>query len=146
MMNQYETVFILTPVLSEPQMKEAVDKFKRVIEKQGAEIVHEESWGLRKLAYEIQHKTTGFYYLIEFRAEGPVIDKLEVEYRRDERVLRFLTTKMDKHAIEFTEKRRKKQQEKKANQEGNEAQQDNKADDSSEKSESKENQENSKNN
>jgi small subunit ribosomal protein S6 len=114
MLNQYETVFITTPVLSEAQMKEAVTKFKGVITDNGGEIVHEENWGLRKLAYPIQKKTTGFYYLIEFKAEGALVDKLETQYRRDERVIRFLTFKMDKYAVEYAEKKRSAKVESKA--------------------------------
>ena len=105
-MNQYETVFILTPVLSDVQMKEAVEKFKTILTEQGAVIVNEENWGLKKLAYPIQKKSTGFYQLIEFKAEPSVIEKLEVNYRRDERVIRFLTFKMDKYAAEYAAKRR----------------------------------------
>ncbi|MCQ2216114.1 MAG: 30S ribosomal protein S6 [Bacteroidales bacterium] len=105
-MNQYETVFILTPVLSDQQMKEAVQKFKDLILESGAEMVNEENWGLRKLAYPIQKKTTGFYTLFEFKAEPSFIDKLEVAYRRDERVLRFLTFKMEKYAVKYSETRR----------------------------------------
>ena len=107
MLNQYETVFIATPVLSEVQMKEAVQKFKKVITDNSGEIVHEENWGLKKLAYPIQKKSTGFYYLIEFRGEGDLIEKLEVQYRRDERIIRFLTFKMDKYAVAYAEKKRK---------------------------------------
>lgn len=110
MMNQYETVFILTPVLSETQMKEAVDKFRNLILNNGGEIVYEENWGLRKLAYPIQKKTTGFYYLIEFKAEPSFIKTLETEYRRDERIMRFLTVKMDKYAIEYSQNRRNKKE------------------------------------
>ena len=105
-MNHYETVFILTPVLSEPQMKEAVEKFKAVLTKHGAEIANEENWGLRKLAYPIQKKTTGFYTLLEFDAEPTVVAKLETACRRDERVLRFLTFHLDKFAHEYAVKRR----------------------------------------
>ena len=105
-MNHYETVFILTPVLSEPQMKEAVEKFKQVLAKYGAEVVNEENWGMRKLAYPIQKKTTGFYTLLEFDAEPVVVEKLETAYRRDERVLRFLTFRLDKFAHEYAVKRR----------------------------------------
>jgi small subunit ribosomal protein S6 len=108
MMNQYETVFIMTPVLSEQQMKETVEKFKGVLAAQGAEIINEESWGLKKMAYPIQKKSTGFYQLIEFKAEPTTIDKLEIAYRRDERVLRFLTVKMEKYAAQYAEKRRNK--------------------------------------
>ena len=105
-MNQYETVFILTPVLSDVQMKEAVDKFKGLLTAEGAEIINEENWGLKKLAYPIEKKSTGFYQLIEFKAEPTVIDKLEVNYRRDERVIRYLTVKLEKYAAEYAAKRR----------------------------------------
>jgi small subunit ribosomal protein S6 len=110
-MNQYETVFILTPVLSDEQMKEAVKKYEDYLAKAGAEIVHEEHWGMRKLAYPIQKKSTGFYQLIEYKAEGNVIADVETELKRDERILRFLTVKLDKHAIAYNEKKRKKAQE-----------------------------------
>ncbi len=106
MLNQYETVFIATPVLSESQMKEAVAKFKKIITDGKGEIVYEEDWGLKKLAYPIQKKSTGFYHLIEFRAEPGLIAKLEIEYRRDERILRFLTMKMEKYAVAYAEKKR----------------------------------------
>jgi small subunit ribosomal protein S6 len=106
MLNQYETVFIATPVLSESQMKEAVAKFKKIITDGKGEIVYEEDWGLKKLAYPIQKKSTGFYHLIEFRAEPSLIAKLEIEYRRDERILRFLTMKMEKYAVVYAEKKR----------------------------------------
>ena len=106
-MNNYETVFILTPVLSDEQMKEAVNKFKGVLTKAGAEIISEENWGLKKLAYTIDKKNTGFYVLIEFKAEPQVLKTLEVAYRREEKVLRFLTVKMEKYAAEYAEKRRK---------------------------------------
>ena len=112
MMNQYETVFIMTPVLSDQQMKETVEKFKGVLTAQGAEIVNEESWGLKKMAYPIQKKSTGFYQLIEFKAEPSAIDKLEIAYRRDERVIRFLTVKNEKYAAIYAEKRRNKKNQK----------------------------------
>ena len=112
-MNRYETVFIMTPVLSDVQMKEAVDKFRTFLTDSGAKIVHEEDWGLRKLAYPIQHKSTGFYHLIEFEAEGALIEKLEIQFRRDERIIRFLTFKMDKYAVAYAEKKRSMKQEKK---------------------------------
>ncbi|MDE6114973.1 30S ribosomal protein S6 [Barnesiella sp. WM24] len=105
-MNHYETVFILTPVLSDAQMKEAVDKFTGVIKANGGAIVNEENWGLRKLAYPIQKKSTGFYTLVEFDATPDTIKKLEIQFRRDERVLRFLTFRLDKYAHEYAIKRR----------------------------------------
>ena len=106
MVKQYETVFIATPVLSEEQMKETVKKYVDLLTSKGAEIVYENNWGMRKLAYPIRKKTTGFYYLIEFRAEGSVINDLEVAYKRDERLLRFLTVSLDKHAVAYNEKKR----------------------------------------
>jgi len=106
MLNQYETVFIATPVLSENQMKEAVEKYKKFISDSGGEVVREEDWGLKKMAYPIQKKSTGFYHLIEFKSAPDVIEKLETEYRRDERIIRFLTMKMDKYAVEYSEKKR----------------------------------------
>lgn len=102
----YETVFILTPVLSEGQMKDAVEKFKEVLTSHGVEVHHQEEWGLKKLAYPIDNKSTGFYTLFEFKADPQVIKTLETEYRRDERVLRFLVTALDKYAVEYNERRR----------------------------------------
>ena len=104
-MNQYETVFILTPVLSDEQMKETAAKFKKVLTDKGAE---EEAWGLKKMAYAIQKKSTGFYCLVEFKAEPEVIKVLETAFRRDEKVIRFQTVKLDKYAVEYAEKRRAK--------------------------------------
>jgi small subunit ribosomal protein S6 len=108
MTNRYETVFILTPVLSEDQTKEAVKKFKDLIKKGRGKVHHEESWGMRKLAYPIQKKSSGFYHMFEFESEASFVDKLETEYRRDERVIRFLTVAMDKHHQQFAERRRNK--------------------------------------
>ena len=107
MPNQYETVFILNPVLSQEQVNETVEKFKKILTEHGAIIVFENNWGLRKLAYPIQKKNTGFYYLVEFKGAGDIIGKLEVEYKRDERVMRFLTVALDKHAVAYNEKKRK---------------------------------------
>ena len=105
-MNQYETVFILTPVLSDVQVKEAVEKFKGILTAEGAEIINEENWGMKKLAYQIEKKSTGFYQLLEFKAEPTVIDKLELNFRRDERVIRYITVKLDKYAAEYAAKRK----------------------------------------
>ena len=106
-LKSYETVFILTPVLSDTQMKDAVDKFKTVLKNAGAKFVNEENWGLKKLAYPIQNKKTGFYNLIEFEAPADIVDALELEYRRDERIMRFLTVSLDKYALEYNVKRKK---------------------------------------
>ncbi len=107
MKKNYETVFIMTPVLSEAQMKDTVGRFKKVLTSNGAEIINEENWGLKKLAYPIQHKTTGFYQLFEFLATPDTIIKLETEFRREEAVMRFLTTALDKHAVVYNERRKK---------------------------------------
>jgi len=107
MSNQYETVFIITPVLSPEQMTDTVNKFKKILSDNGSEIIHENNWGLRKLAYPIQKKNTGFYYLVEYKAPGELINKLEIELKRDERIMRFLTVALDKHAIAYNEKKRK---------------------------------------
>jgi small subunit ribosomal protein S6 len=107
MEKRYETVFILTPVLSDDQAKEAAKKFRKAITDLGGKIVNEENWGLRKLAYPIQKKTTGFYHLLEFAGEGQeIVNQLEITFKRDERVLRFLTVALDKHATAYADKRK----------------------------------------
>ena len=107
-MNHYETVFILTPVLSDEQMKEAVAKFKKLLTDNGAEILNEEAWGLKKMAYAIDKKSTGFYCLLEFKTEPTIVNTLEIGYRRDERIIRFITVKLDKYAAEYAIKRKNK--------------------------------------
>ena len=108
-MNHYETVFILNPVLSEDQMKETVQKFNKLLKDSRAKIVAEEHWGLKKMAYSIQKKRTGFYYLIEFISEDiRIVDKLELAFKRDERLMRWITVKLDKHAVIYAENRRKR--------------------------------------
>ena len=106
MLNHYEAAFVLIPVLSEPQMKEAVDKFENLLTQNGGTILNREEWGMKQLAYPIQGKTTGFYALLQFDVEPAFIATLETEFRRDERIIRFLTTRLDKYAFEYAEKRR----------------------------------------
>ena len=108
MSNQYETVFILHPVLSEDQIKETVKKFQDLLKAGGAEMVSKEDWGLKKLAYPIQKKKSGFYHLLEFKAPGELIEGFETEMRRDERIMRFLTVRMDKFHVAYAESRRKR--------------------------------------
>lgn len=107
-MNHYETVFILNPVLSDTQIKETVKKFEDFLTSKGAEIVSKEDWGLKKLAYPIQNKKSGFYHLLEFKVAGEAITPYELEFKRDERVMRYLTVSLDKHAISWAERRRAK--------------------------------------
>ncbi len=105
-MNHYETVFILNPVLSDDQIKETVKKFENFLTEQKAKFIAKENWGLKKFAYPIQNKKSGFYHLFEFQVAGEAIQPLEVEFRREERVMRYLTVKLDKHAVIWAEKRR----------------------------------------
>ena len=107
-MNHYETVFILNPVLSDTQIKETVQKFEDYLVSKGAEMISKEDWGLKKLAYPIQKKKSGFYHLLDFKVDGSAIIPFEVEFRRDERVMRYLTVKLDKHAEAWAEKRRER--------------------------------------
>jgi len=104
-MNHYETVFILNPVLSDIQVKETVKKFEDYLVSKGAEMIYKEDWGLKKLAYPIQKKKTGFYHLFEFKVDGEVITPYELEFRRDDSIMRYLTVRLDKHAAAWAEKR-----------------------------------------
>ncbi|KAB2913803.1 MAG: 30S ribosomal protein S6 [Bacteroidetes bacterium] len=105
-LKNYESVIIFTPVLSDEQLKDAVAKYRQLIIEQGGQIVHEENWGLTKLAYPIQKKTTGFYQLFEFKAPGPAVAALELQFKRDERIMRFLTIALDKHAVVYNQRKR----------------------------------------
>jgi len=102
----YETVFILTPVLNEGQVQETVEKFSQVLKENSADLISTESWGLRKLAYPIQKKSTGYYFTLTYNGSGNIVDVLELAFRRDERVIRFLTTVLDKHSVTYNERRR----------------------------------------
>ncbi len=114
MTKRYETVFIITPVLSNEQVIETVNKFKNFLTEKGAKIVHEENWGLKKLAYQIHKKSTGFYYLIEWDYDGAenLTQMLELNFKHDERILRYLTVILDKHGIKYNENKRKAKPEK----------------------------------
>ena len=105
-MTTYETVFIMTPVLSEDQVKETVKGYISYLKDNKAEIVSEENWGLKKLKYDIQKKKSGFYYLIEYKSNGAILPKMDVKFKRDEMILRWLTVKLDKFAIKYSVRRR----------------------------------------
>ncbi len=105
-MKNYETVFILNPALSEVQIEKAVDKYEKYLKSNGAKIIAKEIWGLKKLAYTIQNKNSGFYNLIEYTAPADTVSSLEVEFKRDETIMRYLTVTLEKDAIEWAEKRR----------------------------------------
>ncbi len=108
-MNHYETVFILNPVLSEDQIKETVKKYEDFLVSKGAEMISKENWGLKKLAYPIQNKKSGFYHLFEYTVEGTAVHELELAFKRDERFMRYLTVSLDKFAIAWAEKRRNRE-------------------------------------
>ena len=107
-MNHYETVFILNPVLSDVQVKETVQKFEDYLASKGAEMIWKEDWGLKKLAYPIQKKKSGFYHLFEFKLSGENLAAFELEFRRDDSIMRYLTVRLDKHAAAWAEKRRER--------------------------------------
>ncbi len=107
-MNHYETVFILNPVLSDTQIKETVQKFEDYLVSKGAEMISKEDWGLKKLAYPIQNKKSGFYHLFEYKIAGEAVAPFELEFRRDDSVMRYLTVKLDAHAAAWAEKRRER--------------------------------------
>ncbi|AWN82020.1 MAG: 30S ribosomal protein S6 [Candidatus Cardinium sp.] len=105
-LKHYETIFILSPLLSSKQIKVSVDKYRDFLIAHHASIIYEEAIGLKPLAYPIAHKKSGVYHLIEFASPPELVKELEVTYARDEEVLRFLTFALDKHAVEHNAKRR----------------------------------------
>lgn len=100
-MKNYETVFIMTPVLTERQFNDSLSKVKNFITECGGSIVDSQNLGLKKLAYKIKKKSTGLYQFIEFTAEPDFINKLRIMFQRDENVLRFLICSLDKHGVEY---------------------------------------------
>ena len=106
MLSQYETTFILTPVLSEDDAKKAISAYVELLKNQGAEIIHQEYWGLKNLRYPIQKKTTGIYHLVEFKGPAKAVDTLEIAFRRDESVFRYLTVRLDKYAVKYNDDKR----------------------------------------
>ena len=105
-MNNYELMVIFTPVLSEDEFKSAQRKFSDLITDNGGELVNSNPWGLKSLAYPIQKKTTGIYWVAEFTGLSDFNEKLKIQLLRDEQVLRFMVTRLDKYAVEYNYKRR----------------------------------------
>ena len=105
-MKNYETVFILNPALSEEQVQKSVDKYEKYLKSNGAKIISKEIWGLKKLAYTIENKNSGFYNLLQYTAPADVVSSIELDFTRDETIMRYLTVTLDKHAIAWAEKRR----------------------------------------
>ncbi|MFV0604594.1 MAG: 30S ribosomal protein S6 [Niabella sp.] len=106
-MNNYELMVIFTPVLSEDEYKAAQKKFAEMVTEAGGTIVHEKPWGLKSLAYPIQKKTTGMYWVMEYTAPSDFNEKLKIQLLRDEAVMRHLCTKLDKYAVEYNAKKAK---------------------------------------
>lgn len=104
----YELMLIFTPILSEEDFKAAQKKFTTMITDNGGELVNENPWGLRSLAYPIQKKTTGLYTVIEYTAPTDVNAKVELQMNRDENVMRYMLTKLDKFAVAYNERKRSK--------------------------------------
>ena len=107
MINHYETVIIFSPLLSDDDVKREVSKYTKMVADGGATILEERQWGLRQLAYPIEGKSNGIYYIMEFAGPGTLHQKLEVEFKRDESIMRWLTVALDKYGIEYNDKRRK---------------------------------------
>ena len=105
-MNNYELMVIFTPVLSEEEFKSAQKKYASLVQSVKGEVIYENPWGLKSLAYPIQKKTTGLYWVLEFTAPPEFNEKLKVQLLRDESVLRHLVTKLDKYAVEYNAKKR----------------------------------------
>lgn len=106
-MRQYEVTFIVDPVLSDDEIKQTAKMYLDFLMEKGAELVHEEAWGLRQLAYPINRRTSGVYYTYEVKlASGEAIVELETGFRRDDRIIRFLTVKLDKHGVKYNEDKR----------------------------------------
>jgi len=102
----YELVIVITPVLKDAEQKELANAYIDLLKTYGAEIIEKDFWGLKQLAYPIKKKTTGVYMVVEYKSEVDVVDKVELQLKRDERILRFLTTRLDKYAIEYNDKKR----------------------------------------
>jgi len=106
-MNNYELMVIFTPVLSEEDYKATQKKYTAFVKENGGELLHDNPWGLKSLAYPIQKKTTGLYWVMEYNAPSDFNEKLKIQILRDETVLRFMATRLDKYAVEYNAKRRR---------------------------------------
>ncbi|WP_185865254.1 30S ribosomal protein S6 [Blattabacterium cuenoti] len=108
MLRHYENIMIITPILSDDQARETVKEYKDYLIQKKGKIIHQEHWGLKKLAYPIHKKQSGCYHLFEFLLNSDLINSLELKLKQDERILRFLTVKLNKYGIQYAEIRRKK--------------------------------------
>jgi len=106
-MNNYELMVIFTPVLSEEDYKASQKKYTAFVKEHGGTVVHENPWGLKSLAYPIQKKTTGLYWVLEYSAPSDFNEKLKIQILRDDNVLRFMATRLDKYAVEYNARKRR---------------------------------------
>ncbi len=105
-MNNYELIVIFTPVLSEEEFKAAQKKYTDFVLENGGTITHSQPWGLKSLAYPIQKKTTGIYWVLEYGAPSSFNEKLKIQILRDEQIMRHMITLLDKYAVEYNTKKR----------------------------------------
>lgn len=104
--NMYETTFLVVPDNGESEYKKVVEKFEKMIKDHDGEIINLEHWGLRKLAYPIKKRNNAHYCFIEYKSTAPLIQRMEQEFTYDERIIRYLTVKLDKYHVAFNKKRR----------------------------------------
>ncbi|MEP6512819.1 MAG: 30S ribosomal protein S6 [Parafilimonas sp.] len=105
-MSNYELMVIFTPVLSDEEFKAVQKKYADFITENGGSIAHTNPWGLKPLAYPVQKKTTGIYWVLEYGALSSFNEKLKIQLLRDEQVMRHIITLLDKYAVEYNEKKR----------------------------------------
>jgi len=107
-LQSYELMVIFTPILSEEDYKAAQKKYGDFIKENGGSITHQEVWGLRSLSYPIEKKTTGLYYVLEYKAPGDFNARLEIQMNRDENIIRHMVTRLDKYALAYNVRKRNK--------------------------------------
>ena len=106
-MSNYELMLIFTPVLSDEEFKAVQKKYADFITDNGGSVAHSNPWGLKSLAYPVQKKTTGIYWVLEYSAPSSFNEKLKVQLLRDDAVMRHMITVLDKYAVEYNEKKRR---------------------------------------
>jgi small subunit ribosomal protein S6 len=105
-MNNYELMVIFTPVLSEDEFAGILKKYTDFVVDNGGSIVNSNPWGLKSLAYPIQKKTTGLYWVVEFTASADFNEKFKIQLLRDEQVMRHMFFKLDKHAVDYNARKK----------------------------------------
>ena len=107
-MRHYEVNFIVDPVLSGDEVKSTAENIQKDLISLGATIIAVDEMGLRQLAYQINRRSSGVYFCIEFGCEvADWLGKFELNLKRNERLLRFLTVKLDKYGIKYNDDKRK---------------------------------------